>query len=222
MQRRASQGRTFGESTYNGLGYRITWHYDADADDDVDGNDPTYRFVYDDRWRIVATYRGSDSEPKEQFVYHNAGNDGRGGASYIDDVILRDKDANTSWTAASDGTLEERIDYCQNWRHDVVALVDSVGHQVEQNRYFAYGVPFGVPAGDIDSDGDVDSADATAFDTIASYEARADLDLDGGAPRDTHSAAGDAGQTLPAAREQREGRATRDICSVTETEWPAT
>ena len=48
---------TVAEYEYNGLGYRITWHYDADADGDVDSNDPTYRFVYDERWRIVATYR---------------------------------------------------------------------------------------------------------------------------------------------------------------------
>jgi RHS repeat-associated protein len=127
----------------------------------------------------VATYRDDDSDPKEQFVYHNAGTDGLGGASYIDDVVLRDKDANTAWHAQSDGTLEERIYYCQNWRHDVVALITDGGEQVEQVRYTSYGIPLGIPAGDIDHDFDVDSADATAFDGLGSYEVYADLDLDG-------------------------------------------
>jgi RHS repeat-associated protein len=61
----------------------------------------------------------------------------------------------------------------------VVALIDSAGAQVEQVRYFAYGIPFGLPAGDVDSDGDVDPADATAFDGLGGYAARADMDLDG-------------------------------------------
>ncbi len=48
--------------------------------------------------------------------------DRRGASSYIDILILRNNDANTAWPAASDGTLEERIYYCHNWRGDVVAL----------------------------------------------------------------------------------------------------
>ena len=42
---------------------------------------------------------------KEQFVYHNSGLHGAGGSGYIDAVILRDRDANTAWETASDGTL---------------------------------------------------------------------------------------------------------------------
>ena len=169
------------EYTYNGLGYRIGWHYDVDVDGDVDANDEWYRFVYDTSWRIVATYRESDSDPKEQFVYHNAGSGGHGGSSYIDTVIFRDKDADTDWDTQSDGTLEERIYYCQNWRHDVVALIDSSGGQVEQDRYLAYGIPFGLPAGDCDSDGDVDSTDVSIYTGWqgSSYDVRGDMDLDG-------------------------------------------
>ncbi len=62
-------------------------------------------------------------------------------------MILRDKDANIAWSAASDGTLEERIYYCLNWRGDVVALIDDTADQVEQVRYSSYGVPFGLPMG---------------------------------------------------------------------------
>lgn len=64
--------------------------------------------------------------------------------------MLRDEDANPdgvgTWSAASDGTLEERLYYCQNWRGDVVALIDDTADQVEQARYSAYGVSFGLPA----------------------------------------------------------------------------
>ena len=170
------------ELRYNGLGFLIAEHYDADEDGDVDGSDPWYHHVWDERWRLVATFRAGDSDPKEQYVLHNAGFDGRGGSSYINDVVLRDRDANTAWTAAADGTLEERLFYLTNWRHDVVALLDTSRRQVEHTRYSAYGTPFAMPAGDTDSDGDCDAADITQIDTwIAGtiYDLRGDLNLDG-------------------------------------------
>jgi RHS repeat-associated protein len=182
------------EYTYNALGYRIGWHYDVDADGTVESSsdDPWYSFAYDERWRIAATFRADDSDPKEQFVYHNAGNDGRGGSSYIDTVILRDKDANTAWDTEADGTLEERVYSCHNWRSDVVALVTDTGQQVEQVRYSAYGVPFGLRAGDVDSDGDVDSTDTNQIQTwidASAYDVRGDLDLDGDVDTTDKSAA---------------------------------
>ncbi len=145
-------------------------------------DDPWYYFAYDEGWRIVATYRAADTSPKEQFVYHNAGLDGYGGSSAIDGMILRDKDANTAWIAASDGTLDERVYSSQNWRGDRVALIDDSADLVEEDRYSANGVPFGLPAGDADSDGDVDSADLTQIQTWIdgpTYDVRGDLDLDG-------------------------------------------
>jgi RHS repeat-associated protein len=189
------------EYTYNGLGYRIGWHYDVDADGTVEStsDDPWYYFAYDERWRIVATFRTDDSDPKEQFVYHNAGNDGRGSSSYIDTVILRDKDANTDWDTESDGTLEERIYHCHNWRADVVALVTDTGQQVEQVRYSAYGIPFGLRAGDVDSDGDVDSTDTNQIQTwidTSAYDVRGDLDLNGVvATADKTAASGNLGKS---------------------------
>jgi len=131
---------------YNGLGYLITRHQDTDIDGDVDGNDKKFHTAYDERWRPVATFRESDSSPKEQFVYHNAGNSGYGGNSYIDLVVLRDRDINSGWTSAADGTLEERIYYCQNWHADVVAIVSGAGTSMKEwVKYSAYGVPFGMP-----------------------------------------------------------------------------
>jgi RHS repeat-associated protein len=170
------------EHKYNGLGYRISVHEDSDADNDVDAIDKWFHSAFDERWRIVGTFRESDSNPKEQFVNHNAGLNGYGTASYIDLVVLRDKDANTAWTSASDGALEQRLYYCQNWRGDVVVLVASGGSMLEWVKYSAYGVPFGLPAGDTDSDGDCDSTDLTQMQTWingSAYDIRGDVDLDG-------------------------------------------
>ncbi|MCW5775676.1 MAG: hypothetical protein KIS87_04425 [Phycisphaeraceae bacterium] len=185
--------------TYNGLGYRIGWHYDVDADGTVEANteqnsdDPWFHFVYDTRWRIVAVHRvlhwhaeggwTFDADPKERFVYHNAGLAGGGGSSYIDAVILRDRDANTAWEDQADGTLEERVYYCQNWRADVVALFGSNGHMLQQVRYDPYGVPFGISKADLTADGVLDSADQSRFTTLynsgSGTHPFADWNLDG-------------------------------------------
>jgi RHS repeat-associated protein len=70
--------------------------------------------------------------------------------------------------------------YCQNWRHDVVALVTAAGALKERVRYSSYGVPFGIPLGDCDSDGDVDSADtAILLGAWGTSTAKCDLDLNG-------------------------------------------
>jgi RHS repeat-associated protein len=107
--------------------------------------------------------------------------DGKGGSSYINVVILRDKDANTAWTSASDSTLEERFYLCQNWRGDVVALVNSAHKLAEWDKYLSYGTPFGLPGADTDSDGDCDSTDITQIQTwidAPAYDVRGDVDLD--------------------------------------------
>ena len=177
---KTSDQTTVAEYGYDGLGQRITWHYDTNADGDVDGDDPTYHFAYDDAWRIVATYRSDDDDPKELFVWHMAGLDGEGGSSYIDSVILRDYD---DWTSEADGTLEDRVYYLQNWRSDVVFLLTDDGEQtIEQVRYSAYGVPFEIHAADINRDGSYNSADITAFLSLfnnQNYDVEADMNLDG-------------------------------------------
>jgi len=87
-----------------------------------------------------------------------------------------------AWYAAADGTLEERRYYLQNWRHDVVALTTDTGKLVEQDKYSAYGVPFGMPAGDIYGQGTwsaTESAAMTAADGAA-YDVRIAVDRRGG------------------------------------------
>jgi RHS repeat-associated protein len=147
----------------------------------VDANDPDYYFVYDTRWRIVATYRETDANPKEQFVYHSSGLGGSGSGSYIDAVVLRDRDDTNGWAGAADGTLEERVYSCQNWRADVSAIVSDAGEMVESCKYSSYGLPFGIPAGDSDGDGDADNDDRNRIISWSSagYGLRGDLNLDG-------------------------------------------
>jgi RHS repeat-associated protein len=183
-------GAVVEEFTYNGLGHQIGWHYDNDRsghtgvpDGTVDGNDYWYYKAYDERWRQVATFRSSDATPKEVFVLQQAGDDGLGGASYINGVICRKKDANTTWTTTSDGVLEETEFYCQNWRGDVVCLIDNGGAMTEWAKYSAYGVPLCLPVGDTTSIGARNSAsDANQIQTWingSTYDVRGDTNLDG-------------------------------------------
>ena len=119
-------------------------------------------------------------------MYHAAGNAGRGSSSYIDSVILRDRDANGGggWTGASDGTLEERRYYVQNWRADVVAITKSDGSPLQYVVYSPYGEPVTHAAADVDLDGDVDSSDQAAWangapNSTFAYAAMEDLNHDG-------------------------------------------
>ncbi len=160
------------EFRYNALGHRIAERIAAE------GADWT-RLVYDARWRVVATYRIDVSEEeealRERFVYHAAGLDGVGTGSYIDALVLRDRDAD------GNGSLEERHYYAQSWRHDVVAIIDHQGRQVEHMRYTPYGVPISIPASDTNRDGVLDSDDLTLQAAAISgpYSVVHDLDLDG-------------------------------------------
>ncbi len=114
---------------------------------------------------MVATFRYTDANAKEQWVYHAAGARGLGGSSYIDSVACRDRDANSGWASAADSTMEERVYYLQNWRADVVAISDTAGDILEWVKYSSYGVPICIPMGDYDTDGDVDAADVTFLDS---------------------------------------------------------
>ena len=92
------------EYRYNGLGQRIMWRYDQNANGTVASTERFF-YMYDDRWRMVGAFWDSGSTPQESFVYHAAGNAGRGASSYIDSVILRDKEVKAKW---SEEATEER------------------------------------------------------------------------------------------------------------------
>ena len=170
------------EYKYNGLGFQVSEHADTNDSGSVNGDDKWFHSAYDERWRKVATFRESDSDPKEEFVNHQAGLSGNGGSSYINSVVCRYKDANTEWTAAADGVLETKSYYFQNWRGDVSAVTNSDGRLLEWAKYSSYGVPIGLPGGDTDSDGDCDATDVTQIQTwidAPTYDVRGDINLDG-------------------------------------------
>ncbi len=176
---------------YNGLNFRIGWHSDVtddsggDPDGVVDEHDPWFWFCYDDRWRVVAVFRDEDADPKEVFVHHNAGLAGYGGSSYIDSVILRDRDTSAAWHEGIGeiSVRDERVYYAQNWRGDVSALLTDTGSMIEWVKYSAYGVPYALPAGDVDSNGSWSVQDedtiAEAIEGGGAYDVRFDANLNG-------------------------------------------
>jgi len=147
---------------YNGLGFRTMAQYDEDVDGVFEASERVY-FAYDERWRMIASFRNQDANPKEAFVYHAAGKAGRGGASYIDSVILRDRNTTGGWTGSAGTTLDERRFYLQNWRADVIAVIKDDGDPVEYVRYSSYGEPIVYPVADVNRDGIVGGADSDDF-----------------------------------------------------------
>lgn len=115
-------------------------------------------------------------------MYHAAGQDGRGSASYIDATVLRQRNTSAAWPAAlalgegvadSDPSydLGERVYYLQNWRADVVALVGGAGSTLggvdashgmvlERITYSPYGVPSVISGLDYNLDGSVKGDDS--------------------------------------------------------------
>ncbi len=62
------------EYTCNGLNFRTGWHCEVTGpgggsgggapDGTVDGNDPWYWFIYNERWQVVGTFRGAMPTPR--------------------------------------------------------------------------------------------------------------------------------------------------------------
>ena len=85
---------------------------------------------------LTATPPTEDNYPKETFIHHQAGIDGRGGSSYIDGVVLRDRDGGReSWQAAASATRGDRLYYLQNWRADTVLTMRAAGQVVDRLAY---------------------------------------------------------------------------------------
>ena len=101
-------------------------------------------------------------------VHVRAGGPGRvRGSSYIDDVVCRERDL------TSNGGFDDRYYYLQNWRNDVVAIMDHLGEIKEKIVYDAYGRPSCFSPADIETtgggvgrpDGIVDASDVSAWST---------------------------------------------------------
>ena len=63
---------------FNGLGYRIMTQTDADFDGVFEDGERTY-LMYDERWRVVASFVDASATPREAWVYHSAGLGGLAG-----------------------------------------------------------------------------------------------------------------------------------------------
>ena len=83
----------------------------------------------------------------EVFTYGQAGMDGYGGSSYIDDIVCRERDITTN------GSFDDRYYYLQNWRNDVVAIMNYDGAIKERMFYDAYGRPHCFSPGDLKGGG---------------------------------------------------------------------
>lgn len=117
-----------------------------------------------------------DSDPKQHFVWNMPGLDGWGGSSYIDSMIVEKRDASTTWNATANALDADKY-ALQNWRHDVVTILDDTGERIQGARFDPNGVPFGQVRSDVNLDGTVDSADETII--TGSYDVRGDIDLSG-------------------------------------------
>lgn len=186
---------THAKYTYSAMGHRISEQLDTNdssnsgvGDGVVDADDPVFFIATDPSGRRLATYRGTDSDPKETFIHHDARIRGpvhQGGP------ILRDRDADLAdkpfyWAsepAASD--RYERHYYALDYRGYVSAIFAGDGTLVEQVRYSATGVPFNIPLGDVNGDGKVEAGTSGKIDEdqiktmYTAYHVRGDLDLDG-------------------------------------------
>ncbi len=169
-------------------------------DGSVNGSDATFYYATDANGRRTATFRGSDTYPKETYVYHPAGLHGPG---IISGVMLRDRNADlftdpTKWArVAGDADRLERLYYATDFRGSPAALVWADGTMAEQVRYDQNGVPKVIPKGDVNGDGsvdgntanqpnpgdpvgvDYDQTDWMAANSAVRYHVRGDLDLDG-------------------------------------------
>ena len=142
------------EFRYNGLGHRIARHYDTTSgglppapDGIVDSNDPWDYFQYNERWQQVAFWEGAKTNATEVFTYGQAGLDGYGGSSHIDDIVCRERDK------TANGSYDDLYFYLQNWRHDVVAIMNYDGAILERIVYDAYGRPHSFSPGDLKGGG---------------------------------------------------------------------
>jgi RHS repeat-associated protein len=77
------------------------------------------------KWQVVEERIGSSSSAESQFIW---------GVRYIDDLIVRDRDASAS------GTLDERLYSLQDANWNVTAIADASGMIQERYNYSAYGM----------------------------------------------------------------------------------
>jgi YD repeat-containing protein len=93
-------------------------------------------FLYSDNWQVLEERKDSQTRPDRQFVW---------GIRSIDDLLLRDRDADGSASTGNLGLAGSGLEEClygqqdPNW--NVIAIADSNGDVQERYSYSAYGIP---------------------------------------------------------------------------------
>jgi RHS repeat-associated protein len=87
---------------------------------------PTIHQYYSANWQVVEEVEPPMTTPRRQYVW---------GMRYVDDLVLRDRDA--TWS----GTLGERLYALQDPNWNVTAVMDTAGSVQERYAYAVYGMP---------------------------------------------------------------------------------
>ena len=87
----------------------------------------TRHFYYNDRWQVLEERATESGDATKQFVW---------GAGYVDELVLRDRDAD----ANSGNGLEERLYALQDALYNVTGLAGTSGSVQERFSYTPYGV----------------------------------------------------------------------------------
>ena len=110
---------TVAKFEYDGLHRRIV------KEEYVSGSlDKTRHFYYSKNWQVLEERVDSATTAHKQYVW---------GARYIDDLVLRDRDAD------GNGSLEERLYVTQDALFNVTAVTNSSGAVQERFQYDPYG-----------------------------------------------------------------------------------
>jgi RHS repeat-associated protein len=96
----------------------------------------TRHYYYSDQWQILEESKDLNTLPDRQFVW---------GRRYLDDLILRDRDADglsaTGNLGITGSGLEERLYCVQDANWNVTAVADATGDVRERFTYAAFGKP---------------------------------------------------------------------------------
>ena len=116
-------------SLYDGTQGDRDYSYDGLHRRIVSSEDPTQaavHYYYNVAWQVLEERQTETGPAKKQFVW---------GATYIDELVCRDRDADGS----SGNGLEERLYALQDALYNVTAVVDAAGVVKERYHYDAYG-----------------------------------------------------------------------------------
>ena len=146
--------------------------------------------IYDERWRQVATYRinparaRSTPTPKSNSSITPLARAASAALPISITSFSATRTPTSGLASASRGgrpLLQDRIYYCQNWRADVVVLLDDEGAIRPRCSLLGLWRALRLPIGDVNADGVSNTTDQALVDGWISngYDVRGDLDLDG-------------------------------------------